>query len=351
MTVISPAEVEAWRARLAGSAHAETPIDVFEASLLRLSGIDGLHRLSNLGFMDAKDPDAFEAALVRVQIGELILFSTLETPHTVTYDRHLRDDVDIVIIGRTGLGGQRLRTPTSLETMSVGRLGFMSSLAPSAVEHVGLTETTGVVVPVALIASHLPVIDRGVGLLPDSALSRVAGATFARLLLDLLAFPEQRQRSAAAAETAMLGLVRGLLQQFGDESTSPDRIADMRAAALHSIERRYSDPRFGVDDIAADLHISRRQLYRYFTGAPTTVSEALLHRRLLSAQESLLRAPPRDIESIASASGFPDAASLRAQFHRRLGVSPTEFRRAGAAKQVTAQAMLLTDEQAPDPSV
>ena len=67
-------------------------------------------QLSNFGTMSAPDPAAFESALVRLPRGDVMLFSTLQTPHTVTYDGSTVQEEDIVIVGAAGHGGQRLRS-------------------------------------------------------------------------------------------------------------------------------------------------------------------------------------------------------------------------------------------------
>ncbi|MBN9154013.1 MAG: hypothetical protein J0I70_14285 [Microbacterium sp.] len=181
---IPAADVRDWADRLAsaapnpegrrapGSDHVDVP-DWLERSRIVLRGARGLEELSNFGVTTAPVPDEFEASLLRVSVGEVMLFSTLETAHVVTYGG-LADGPDIVIIGRESAGLQRLHrtATTSVEEMGVGRMGFMSSFAPSVVEHVGVTETTGVVLPTDLLG---PVRDRlsgGVGLLPDTALTR-----------------------------------------------------------------------------------------------------------------------------------------------------------------------------------
>lgn len=53
MTLITPVELAAWRARLSGQPRpddgSDHPPDWFAASVLRMHGIEGMHQLSNLG--------------------------------------------------------------------------------------------------------------------------------------------------------------------------------------------------------------------------------------------------------------------------------------------------------------
>lgn len=355
MTVLTDDEIVEWLHRLSGGswnppAGATGPDRVpewFSQSMIHMSGIDAIHQLSNMGVVDALEPDRFEAALIRVAVGPLVMFSTLQTAHTVTHERLTVDDVDVVIVGLTQKGGLRLRTPQSIEMMSVGRVGFMSTVGPSVIEHNALTEVTGVVLPVEFLPKERGPVERGAGLFPDSPLTRVVGATFARFIFEWIQTDAYSNGETAATEATLLSLVRSLYQQLPAPRESRTRAEGVRHAATRVIERRHRDSEFGLDELAQTLHISRRQLFRSFEDAIESAGELLLRRRIATAREELLRTPPIDLESAAAASGFSDAAALRAQFTRRLGMSPSEFRRTESNRSgaTLAQAMLLSDEQ------
>lgn len=345
-------ELAAWRSRLeaVGTPHATAASaegrDWFGETVVHLTGVEGMHQLSNLGAMDSTDPTNFRASLLRAPVGELMLYSTQETPHTVTYERSgAGNQRDIVILGCIGLGGQRLRGRDGVKRMSVGRMGFMSSLAPSVVEHVGLTETTGVVVPADLILAHGDRIAAGVGLFPNTPIIRTVTTAFTQMLVELLRSGPLPSRDESEAETMLLGLVRIALQQLDSPTDLMNRAAEMRLAAKHVIERRHTDPTFTIEDIATELHISRRQLYRYFSDANPALRESLLQRRLITARLLLLDPQVRDGDALARAAGFSDAASLRAHFRRQFGLTPSEFRRDPQLRRRPTPAMLLTDEQ------
>ncbi|WP_404430765.1 helix-turn-helix domain-containing protein [Microbacterium lacus] len=344
------AELGSWQGRLEcasiGGSGGSEPSEWFADAVVRLTGTEGMHQLSNLGVMDCADPQRFRANLIRQQVGELMLFSTLETAHTVTLDPgSASSQRDIVIIGTVGLGGQRLCRRGAVQRMSVGRTGFMSTLAPSVVEHVGLTETTGVVVPVDLLSAHTDRLAVGVDLFPDTPLIRTISSTFPRLLMELLRSPRLPNREETEAERMLLGLVKAALQQLETCDDAISRAGEMRIQVAQLIEVRHADPTFGIDDIAAELHISRRQLYRYFSDEKPSLRETLLRRRLETARALILDTQERDGDTLARAAGFVDAASLRAHFRRHFGLSPTEFRRVHFLRRAPAEAMLLTGEQ------
>lgn len=357
MTAITAGQAAAWMRRLSGGSGRDgggddpegRPPEWYSSAVIRLDGRLGMMQLSNFGTMAAADPLAFEAALLRRSIGATMLFSTLETPHTVTYDRGAPQDEDIIIVGAANLGGQRLHTARGVELLSVGRMGFMSSMGPSAAEHPGLSETTGVVVPVAAVPGYRQVLTAGAGLFPDTPLTRAAGVALGRMLYEWVQDPDQGSGALAGAEAALVALVRGLFRQFpGDGET--DRVSRIRAEAAQIIERRHSEADFGIDQLAAELHMSRRQLFRFFAGADESLSAQLLRRRLTTAREELLVLPAQELAVVAKRAGFVDAAALRAQFSRHVGGSPSAFRLAARSQPVQlAEAMLLRDEQTGPP--
>ncbi|OAN36560.1 hypothetical protein A4X16_03890 [Microbacterium sp. H83] len=345
--MLDDAQLRAWLRRLSGGDErdgAGIP-DWFSASVIRLDGHLGMLQLSNFGTMAADDPAAFEAALLRRSIGTTMLFSTLETAHTVTYRTQPDADEDIVIVGVARHGGQRIRTDGGTRLMSVGRLGFMSSLGASAVEHLDVSETTGVVIPASALPDHHHVLLRGADLFPDTPLTRAAGAALVRMLYEWSREPAGDRSALAGTETTLLAVVRGLFRQFpGARAT--DRATEHRAAAVRIIERRHREAAFDIDALAAELHMSRRQLFRLFSGAEGSLATRILERRLETAREELLVQPPQDLSAVAARSGFPDAAALRAQFARRVGLSPSAFRLEALTQPPRlAEAMLLTDEQ------
>lgn len=350
MSALTPAERAAWARRLVGGSGetvpGSVPPDWLESSAIRLSGIAGMHQLSNMGIIDAAEPERFEAGLLRFQLGEVMLFSTLQTPHLLTFEAKPANEGDVVIIGLANKGGLRIRTPHGTATQSVGRMGFMSNVAPSWIEHIGINETTGLVLPLSAIRPFEELMLRGAALLPDTALTRASGVALSRLLAESLQTPQPTRAVQEPVHAMVLAIARSLLQQLSTPVERVDHAASMRADADRVIEERHREATFTVDDLARELHVSRRQLYRYFGTAEESVAGTLLRRRVQSAKESLLTQPPLDLESVASASGFSDAASLRTAFHRLVGTSPSEFRRAHRLPEPRIErAMMLTSEQ------
>ncbi|GAA0600791.1 transcriptional regulator FtrA [Caenispirillum bisanense] len=85
-----------------------------------------------------------------------------------------------------------------------------------------------------------------------------------------------------------------------------------------------------IDAMAARAGLSRRTFLRRFQAATgTTPGDWLTARRVARARD-LLETTALAMEDLAAACGFGSAATLRHHFRLRVGVSPTDYRRAFA---------------------
>ena len=133
---------------------------------------------------------------------------------------------------------------------------------------------------------------------------------------------------SADAELAVFDLISAALSEL----TLDDRyrLQDDRLYLLHAardlIERRYRDPSFDPDALAAELHVSRRHLYRLFEGEETSPATILAEMRVAAARRLLVDDPWMPIGEVAAASGFASATTFRNRFKTRYGLSPTDYR-------------------------
>ncbi|WP_125613424.1 AraC family transcriptional regulator [Specibacter cremeus] len=133
---------------------------------------------------------------------------------------------------------------------------------------------------------------------------------------------------AAAVENAILELVVAILLQHQGASGRRDSATDEhRLRVLELIDARFRDPYFGVSELAADLGVSRRYVYKLFEGRPVSVA-AMLRTRRLGHAKLLLRQPRSDatLSRVAKESGFASADAFGRVFRTRLGLSPSEYR-------------------------
>ncbi|MET0812853.1 MAG: helix-turn-helix domain-containing protein [Microbacterium sp.] len=110
-----------------------------------------------------------------------------------------------------------------------------------------------------------------------------------------------------------------------DEQDVGESLAELRLAALRQIEHSHRTPSFGVDHIARELYISRRQLYRAFPDSGG-IASLIARRRLASAEDLLLERPELSLGDVAARSGFSTAGVMRAHFRRQYGVTPQQRR-------------------------
>ncbi|WP_248146119.1 helix-turn-helix domain-containing protein [Microbacterium aoyamense] len=110
-----------------------------------------------------------------------------------------------------------------------------------------------------------------------------------------------------------------------DDGDFGESLAELRCAALQHIEERHRTPTFGVDHIARELYISRRQLYRAFPDSGG-IANLIARRRLASAEDLLVGRPDLSLAEVAGRSGFSTAGVMRAHFRRQYGVTPQQRR-------------------------
>jgi AraC-like DNA-binding protein len=126
-------------------------------------------------------------------------------------------------------------------------------------------------------------------------------------------------------------------------SHAPDILADLPAERVHipvllsmmlgHIDRHSGDPELGAATLAARFHCSERYVHRLFETTGRSVGEHINERRIAACTRELLdcNSAHRTIAEIAFAAGFRDISHFNRLFKRCNGLSPRDFRRAGAA--------------------
>lgn len=111
------------------------------------------------------------------------------------------------------------------------------------------------------------------------------------------------------------------------EQPLPASRQDDRLAQVFDWVGQHLKEAHSVDALAARAAMSRRTFTRHFRQATgTTVVQWLLHQRLALAQR-MLETTDRSIESIASATGFGSALSLRLHFGATFDTTPSAYRK------------------------
>lgn len=112
--------------------------------------------------------------------------------------------------------------------------------------------------------------------------------------------------------------------QFSTALWRPQPATDPVRTAVTAI---HADPgaRHSIDDLATRTGLSPRHFQRRFTAELGVGPAAYLEQvRVEAAQHALLGGDP--VDAVARRCGFGTAETLRRAFHRRLGVSPSDYR-------------------------
>ncbi len=115
-----------------------------------------------------------------------------------------------------------------------------------------------------------------------------------------------------------------LENKVGKEKTLRIQVVD----SLDYIQQNYKDPAISVDKVAEMFHISvsyYSKLFNEFVGM--TFPEYINDLRLTFAQELLAENSKISIQRVSEVSGFSNLSYFSAQFKKKYGVTPTNFRK------------------------
>lgn len=130
----------------------------------------------------------------------------------------------------------------------------------------------------------------------------------------------------------LLETARGVVDETINADSPAPPVSSAAEAIVHQADRYLRD-NLGtavlLRDVAAQVHLSERQLNRLFTRVlGVTVMDRLTRIRVEAASQLLL---DRDmpIKRVAAASGYPSINHFSNVFRRHAGVSPSQFRSQG----------------------
>jgi AraC family transcriptional regulator, transcriptional activator FtrA len=92
--------------------------------------------------------------------------------------------------------------------------------------------------------------------------------------------------------------------------------------------RAHLDRPLTVQDLARESGLSTRQLARRMGAEVGLTPLRWLHQQRITRAQGLLERTEASVEQIAARCGMGTATTLRRQFHRTVGVSPTAYRTA-----------------------
>ncbi len=184
---------------------------------------------------------------------------------------------------------------------------------------------TNLHLPMATLRAMVPHVEKMVGreLAPGGALS--LAMDYGNLVLD---HPSAADDAGMAIAAHLLDLAALGLGACGDHAFAAQR-GGLRAvrlkAVLSILERRFSEPDFSAQKLAAVAGLSERYVNELLYEAGASFTTRLNELRLRRAAE-LLTLTERRISDIAFECGFNDLSYFNRSFRRRFGLTPTAAR-------------------------
>jgi len=122
-----------------------------------------------------------------------------------------------------------------------------------------------------------------------------------------------------------------ILQPSSITISSPDERFLLKAMKI--VENNISNSDLDIEQFAAEVGVSRMQLYRKFNALTNmTVKEFIRSIRLKRATQLLLD-KKMTVTEIAYAVGFKDLSNFRKSFHREYGMSASDYVKQNASKE------------------
>ncbi len=175
------------------------------------------------------------------------------------------------------------------------------------------------------LTNHVPVILLGNNAEANQLKALDAGAD------DFLAKPVNVAALKARIES-LLESQRKLTDGLPEETTlQPRDLATNQADALFLqriisvIEQNMSDFEFDVDELARNVAVSRRQLFRKLKAVLNTTPKALIRSVRLKRAAQLLTESNLTVTEITFAVGFLDVKHFRTLFKEQFGTLPSEY--------------------------
>ena len=178
-------------------------------------------------------------------------------------------------------------------------------------------------------------VERGVALAPLMARRLGGSGGIARLALETMrsAYRELPGMSEAAARgvgDAITQLVHLSMLDLAGIGTAVTRREALRERIKQHVAEHLGDAGLTVESVAWALNCSRRHLYNAFAEEPDGVAGYILRRRLEACCQCFddRAQSHRSITEIALGFGFSSMAHFSRVFRSRVGVAPSDYRRA-----------------------
>ena len=284
---------------------------------------------SNTGELDPAEDVPFRAAMNSIHVGTTMLGRCDGTFTTVRRDKRqvLATNDDRYCLARnTGARESRVTHRGREFVLRPGSMALLGSTSRSSGRRHQRKRFTNVHLPMATLKALVSGVDDLVGreLAPGGALS---------LAMDysdlLLRHPGAVDEAGFAIASHLMDLAALGLGARGDLAGAARR-GGVRAVRLQAVlmvlEKRFTEPDFSAQKLAAAAGLSERYVNELLYEAGASFTMRLLELRLRKAAGLLAQPAERRISDIAFGCGFNDLSYFNRCFRRRFGLTPTAAR-------------------------
>ena len=271
-------------------------------------------------------PPRYESYVFHRRLSTMAVHCELHSARCIEFaGQSVRSPTPLVIVAWSSNGTSTIVGPDGEHVYAPGKIMVVSSsnLPFQAIETEGDMEA--IVFPRRLLGGNWDQLS-GTELLcaADSLASRSATGFLRQLVVDAAV---ARREITHDEEIAAIRLLHNVI------TSSVSRGASLRTDAMsvyHSvamiIEDRFRDPGLTAAAIAAEIHMSRRNLHRYMTSMGESPSAMIASRRLREVRALLRASPTMTLDDVAAATGFASAATLRSRLRSDMQMTPSQLR-------------------------
>jgi AraC-like DNA-binding protein len=280
-----------------------------------------------IDFMADRGPAATNLAIT--DLTDLTVWSVDSTAVKVHYKALPRDDFKPSLFLGLQMTGSCVVVQRDREiTLRPGDLAVWDSTNPFIIADADGISQHKFRIPLDRLALPVDVVRQisAVRLCPDHPISDMAVAYFHRLAAQPGAF--DRPGGEVVSQPG-IDLLRAVITTHLDaaELGNDALQATLYVRIMEYLRLHLQEPDLGAGRIAAELHISVRQLYRILAAEGVSLGDWIRARRLEGAHKDLGLAYLQDpISTVARRWGFTDASSFARMFRTTYGVSPSEWR-------------------------
>jgi AraC-like DNA-binding protein len=101
---------------------------------------------------------------------------------------------------------------------------------------------------------------------------------------------------------------------------------DFAAEVMQIVKTNFTNPEFGVEDVAAALGISRVHLNRKLKAENSPSPSDMIKTMRMELASEMLKAGGKTIAEVAEASGFSSASYFSSAFKEYFGVAPAAYK-------------------------